>query len=112
VADDFSTLRTRVGDALVAVDVWAVDTGLSLAGFGISPSAGPMLQRLGADLRRATTLAGAVPADYQVLSLADGLVVVVIGHRRGGAVLLAEGTALVRAVTEVVPALRETLDRF
>jgi len=70
-------LRQRVGDSLVALDIWESASALSLAGFGMPPATGPMLHRVTEDLRKTATLAGSLLDDYHVLTVTGGVVVVV-----------------------------------
>lgn len=103
-------IRGRVGDSLVALDVWESESALSLAGFGTTAATGPMLQRLTDDLRRAASLAGTRFDDYHVLTVEGGAVLVVSRPHLGAALVLTDDADLAWVVGDVVPAVRAALD--
>ncbi len=103
-------LRQRVGDSLVALNIWESASALSLAGFGMTPATGPMLHRVTEDLREAATLAGSLLDDYHVLTVTGGVVVVVTRPHLSGALLLTADAELGRVLSDVIPAVRAALD--
>ncbi len=103
-------IRTRVGESLVALDIWETRSALSLAGFGTTPTTGPMLHRVTEELRHAAALAGSSIDDYHVLTVGGGLVAVVSRPQLSAALLLSDDAALAWVVTDIVPAVRAALD--
>ena len=103
-------LRQRVGDSLVALDIWESASALSLAGFGMTPATGPMLHRVTEDLRQAARLAGSMLDDYHVLTVIGGVVVVVTRPHLSGALLLTGDAQLGWVLSDVIPAVRVALD--
>ncbi|HEY5483689.1 MAG TPA: hypothetical protein VIK31_07750 [Propionibacteriaceae bacterium] len=103
-------LRQRVGDSLVALDIWESGSALSLAGFGMTPATGPMLHRVTEDLRQTATLAGSSLDDYHVLTVTGGVVVVVTRAHLSGALLLSADADLGWVLTDVIPQVRAALD--
>jgi len=103
-------LRQRVGDSLVALDIWESASALSLAGFGMTPATGPMLHRVTEDLRQAARLAGSMLDDYHVLTVIGGVVVVVTRPHLSGALLLTADAQLGWVLSDVIPAVRVALD--
>ena len=103
-------LRQRVGDSLVALDIWESASALRLAGFGMTPATGPMLHRVTEDLRKAATLAGSLLDDYHVLTVTGGVVVVVTRPHLSGALLLTTDAQLGWVLSDVIPAVRVALD--
>lgn len=102
-------LRERMGDALLAFDIWSTHTGLSLAGYGMTSAAGPMLQRATHDLRRAAADAGTQLDGYHVLTLSGGHVAVVTGDDLDAAFLMPTGVDLGWVLADVIPSLTEAL---
>lgn len=103
-------LRERLGDSLLALDIWSADTGLSLTGFGLTPAAGPMLQRATDDLRRAATAAGTQLDGYHLLTLAGGHVAVVSADTLDAAFLLPTEVDLGWVLTDVIPSFTDSLN--
>ena len=108
--DTLSGLRAHAGESLVAVDIWETDSALSLAGFGTTPATGPMLHRITHDLRHAAALTGTGLDDYHVLTVGGGLVAVVHRPHLSAGLLLTDDATLAWVVTEVIPAVRASLD--
>jgi len=108
--DAVSQLQERMGAALLALDIWSTHTGLSVAGFGLTPAAGPMLQRATDDLRRAATSAGADLDGYHVLTLSGGHVAVVAGEALDAAFLMPAEVDLGWVLADVIPSFTESLN--
>lgn len=103
-------LHERMGDALLALDIWSPHTGLSLVGFGLTPAAGPMLQRATHDLRRAAASAGTQLDGYHVLTLSGGHVAVVTCDGLDAAFLMPTEVDLGWVLADVIPSLIESLN--
>jgi ABC-type multidrug transport system fused ATPase/permease subunit len=103
-------LRERLGDSLLALDIWSADTGLSLAGFGLTPATGPMLQRATDDLRRAANAAGTQLVGYHLLTLVGGHVAVVSGDTLDAAFLLPTEVDLGWLLADVIPSFTDSLN--
>ncbi len=108
--DAVAQLRERMGDALLALDVWSAPTGLSIVGFGLTSAAGPMLQRATHDLRRAAAGAGAELDGYHVLTVAGGHVAVVTADALDAAFLVPTDVDLGWLLTDVIPSFTESLN--
>ena len=103
-------LRERMGDALLDLDIWSPHTGLSLVGFGLTPAAGPMLQRATHDLRRAAASAGTRLDGYHVLTLSGAHVAVVTCDGLDAAFLMPTEVDLGWVLADVIPNFIESLN--
>lgn len=103
--------RADLGDALVAVDVWASGNGLSYASFETRSTTGPMLNAVTRDLRVAAAAGGNELDDLYVLDLNGRTAVVVVCPPRLEAALIVDTSAadLDHLLTETVPAFAQAL---
>lgn len=101
--------RAALGDALVGLDIWERDTGLSLAAFNSHPTAAALLNKVTDDLALALFDSGYPDLQrYLVVDLHDSRSLVIVVHSRdvlSGMLLDSARTSLGVVLGVVLPRL-------